>query len=418
MSNYANRRFLAEYWLATDNEIAADIFFLRRTGQSVGTIGHIPRVPHWWTHLSSYPLLTLYLSRFLRLGWRLTAGVPFHILVAARLFLDMYRTRQDIHALPEEIGLAFSQRAQELVVEPQVPAPQAWIVPPWVEASPKRSELTHIPLLTQVTTADLINALWLAVIATSTPGRSEQRRSWLLQTYTALPWLLTRIALSRISANFVMAEHFDRWAVLADVVTRSKRRTGASHTQLTLVQHGYVGSLGADDHRIQLKYRLNAVSRLFTFDEASEQVFRTEILSPGAASRAATFRFKPTINLTQLAGSKVFRVLFVGHPMCAALQRSVFNGLAKENLSVFYKPHPVAGMPGMCEETGWHLILDRDVFPEVDLIVSYRSTLVAEYEGHGVAAIIHELSDDLNDVPLLIKRIEAFADMRHGSGLY
>lgn len=396
MSAYDTRRYLAEYRAATDNEIAVDLFFLAQAGQQPETIGCIPRVPLWWGRFSNRPKLALRISQIVGLFWRLTAGMPFHLLSFTRLLAQRYQTKSggsDALQDFEAVGLAFSRRSLDVSKASEISAPPLWIIPPWVEAEPSPSDRRDIPLLSLVSPSDLTRALWLSILATVAIGHDRRRRKWILQTYTALPWMLSRIALSRIKANLVITEHFDRWAVLADVVTRARKRVGAAQTRLTLIQHGHVGNLDSESDRIRLKYRLAGVSSLYVYDDMSAAVFRTEILDRNAASRVSIQQFTPRITLTKLDDTSRFKILFVGHPMCADLQIRILDGLQNEEIFSYYKPHPASGLPQVCLGKEWHIITERDLFPEVDLLIAYHSTLVTEYQQYGIATILHELSE-------------------------
>lgn len=408
MPAYDTRRYLAEYRAATDNEIAADLFFLAQAGQQPETIGYIPRVPLWWGRFSNRPKLALRISQVFGLFWRLTAGIPFHLLSFTRLLTQRYRTKSGGgNALRDvdTIGLAFSRRSFDVIKAPEISAPPLWIIPPWVEADPSRSGKGDVPLLSLASPGDLIRALWLAVLATIALGRDRRRRTWILQTYTALPWMLSRIALSRITANLVITEHFDRWAVLADVVARARKRAGAAQTHLTLIQHGHVGNLDSESDRIRLKYRLAGVSSLYVYDDMSASVFRTDILDKNAASRVSIQQFTPRITLTKLDDTGKFRILFVGHPMCAELQVAVLDGLRNDHILPYYKPHPIAGLPEVCTGKDWRIISERDLFPEVELLVAYHSTLVTEYQHHGIDTVLHPLTNSDTEAGHIVEQV-------------
>lgn len=412
MTAYANRRYLAEYRLATDNEIAADTLFFGHSGTQPQAAGYIPRVPLWLGRLSQRPGLTRFISTIARLVWWLTAGAPFHVPAALRLYAKMRRVdfgHKEVLNDAGTVGLALSRRAMEVIVRPQIPAPLVWIVPPWVETPASSPDRRQVSLLALLGTADLVTAVWLALRFTLAYGRDPRRGRWILQTYTAVPWLLTRIALDRVDANFMMAEHFDRWAVLADVATRAKSRSGETPRKLTLVQHGNVGSLGAHGKRIQLRYRLSSVARIFAYDDASEAVFRTEILAAKAAANIEVHRFTPRITLTSLASKGKVRVLFVGHPLCADLQVAVLEGLRSDDVVIYYKPHPVAGLPATCENRRWKIIAEREIFPEVDILVAYRSTLVLEYRQHDVDAVLHSLTNETAESTIVLQQLRAIA---------
>lgn len=414
MTAYANRRYLAEYRLATDNEIAVDMLVFRRAGKGPETAGYLPRVPLWLGRFAHRPIMTRSISTLARVAWCLTVGVPFHAFAALRLYARMRRrggNEKDLLKDAETVGLALSRRALEVITSPQVLVQPVWIVPPWVEVTDNTSNKMHVSLLSLLGVLDLLTAFWLAVRVTVAFACDRRRGKWILQTYTAVPWLLTRMALERVDADFIMAEHFDRWAVLADLATRAKRRSGHAHSKLTLLQHGSVGSLDAHSGRIQLRYRLASVERLFVYDNAAEAIFRTEILSSSAATKIEVHYFTPRITLTPLSSSGKARILFVGHPLCAELQVAVLDGLRDDDVITYYKPHPIAGLPSICEHRRWTIITERDFFPEADFLVAYRSTLVLEYKQHNVDAVLHSLTNETAEAAMVLQKLRAVANL-------
>ncbi|MFN4211029.1 MAG: hypothetical protein ACK4G5_10705, partial [Devosia sp.] len=118
MTAYANRRYLAEYRSATDNEIAADTLFFEHAGTQPQAAGYIPRAPLWLGRFSQRPGLTRFISTIARLVWWLTAGAPFHLLAALRLYAKMRRVdfeHKEVLNDAGTVGLALSRRAMEVI---------------------------------------------------------------------------------------------------------------------------------------------------------------------------------------------------------------------------------------------------------------------------------------------------------------
>lgn len=405
MLDYTTRRYIVEYRAATDNEIATDLLFLQRANKKPESVGFIPRVPLWLGRFPEKTLITQLIALFATL-WRLTVGLPFHLLRGGQLLWLRCRLGSNESSVlqnADEVGLALSSRAVEVVKAPEISAPEVWIVPPWVNVGEGRRQ--DFSLLHLVGYRDIALAVKLAVIATWAMGRDAGRRKWILQTYTAVPWFLVRIALSRLDVDFVMAEHFDRWAVLVDMTVRAGRRTGRLGRRLTLVQHGYIGAIGEGTEHFVPPCKLSTVTTLYVYDDAADRMFRSVVLTSHAASGVVTHLFKPVIALTLVATDDSPRVLFVGHPLCADLQLSVLDGLHGRAINAFYKPHPLAGLPASCRNRSWKIIEDNTLFPVVDLVVSYRSTLVSEYENVGIRSVVHGLTNETDECSDVVTKI-------------
>ncbi|MCU7373352.1 hypothetical protein PEC18_21630 [Paucibacter sp. O1-1] len=109
------------------------------------------------------------------------------------------------------------------------------------------------------------------------------------------------------------------------------------------------------------------------------------------------------VALTDLAATDRPSVLFVGHPLCEAAHCALMTALCQViDVQTFYKPHPTTGAGRQIAELSWTVIQGRTVFPRVDLIVSYPSTMVAEYASHSVPAVVHSM--DIS-IPQILDRV-------------
>lgn len=402
-SAFARKRLLVQYRQATRNEIAIDEQAARYAGTSPATIGHIPRPGLWMGKAGLDSRVSRPLSAILATAWRLTRGLPLHVLKAATLAMHARHVGGFTEpTVRDRVGLALSRRAMEVISVSAVPdAPVVWIVPPWVDAEGLGKDRTLVDATALLTPSDFLDALGLALAATSAMAKDLRQSRWILQSYTAVPWFCLRIALSRVEGRLFMAEHFDRWAVLADqraVEARRQARGGPAKpkTTLALMQHGEVASLSGDEEECAvLPYRLDAVSELLVYDGAAEHIFRTRILTARCASGVVVRYFQPSIALFETPDDGAVRILFVGHPICAQLHVAIHGALAGHSpIQAYYKPHPAAGSADISREQSWNMLNNQSGFPRVDMLVAYPSTLVREYAMHGIGAFVHPLNVD------------------------
>lgn len=402
-SSFGRKRLLVQYRQATRNEIAIDEQAARYAGTSPSVVGHIPRPGLWMGKAGLGPQVSRLLAFAAATAWRLTRGLPFHALKAATL--ARHASRVGGKALPPDtdaIGLALSRRAMEVISAPTLPeAPQVWIVPPWVDAEGLGTGRTLVDATALLTRSDFLDALGLALSATAAMARDRRQSRWILQSYTAVPWFCLRIALSRLEGRLFMAEHFDRWAVLADQRAVEARRAARGElseprTTLTLMQHGEVASLSGDgEGTAALPYRLDAIATLLVYDEPAERIFRGRILTPRCAEGVAVRHFQPAIALFETPDQGAVRILFVGHPICAQLHVAIHDALAAHGpIDAYYKPHPAAGSADISREQSWTMLDNQSGFPRVDMLVAYPSTLVREYAMHRIGAFVHPLNVD------------------------
>jgi hypothetical protein len=167
---------------------------------------------------------------------------------------------------------------------------------------------------------------------------------------------------------------------------------------------------------INLPTRLNQVDELHVYNNDEAAIFKSAVLAGRKTTRVLDLHFfKPVIELAGKRASSKINLLFVGHPLCESFQAEVFRQLTnKDVFEIFYKPHPKAPMSSAVAAVGWTIVTDEKTFPRVDLLISYPSTLVVEYEGAGVPASIHPidaevdaLSPFMEKTRSLIKKINA-----------
>lgn len=407
--------YVAEYIRATRNEIAIDLEALDYAQRRPDRVGYIPRPAVWLGRMKGGSSTTRHLSLVLAFIWRWTFGIPFYLLQALLLVPELFRTRSSrsnaaqMLSVEHVVGIAFSSRAYEVVRAPSIEdAPSLWLLPPWVPIHEVRPDSRIVPLMALISAAQLFNAVRLSIIATRRFSRLVEDRNWLLQFYTAIQWFVTRQALARWPAHLVIAEHFDRWAVLADVAARANARRSDDHGRrgLTVVQHGSVHHLDArEDRDLGLNYRLAAVSRLYVYDDASLEMFAKEVLTKSCSAKMEHLYLRPQIEMTGDTTSPTPRILFVGHPLCSRTQIEIFRAIKPLNWQIFYKPHPLAGISDECRREDWVIIDEPSLFPHVEMLVAYASTLVVEYESAGVPAKIHPMTYSASSVDEIVEQL-------------
>jgi hypothetical protein len=419
-TSFAHRRRLADYLSACANEIAIDAASMKLARKVPAELGYFPRPAKWlalaqihkgfWTRTAS-PLAEAL--------WRWGGcAVTFSLQwVQLRRALGRHAGEAVSGGAAHQTGpqtqlpplgrylLVFSTRAGEVVPPAGMAQPPAvWITLPWVPAPKPPPGVVPHDVMSLLTSADLRAAWADAISVTRVFSRRPALRRWVLQTYTAFRWFAVRRGLEKLHGAFITAEHFDRWAVLADSAALHLRKTGPHQDLgptaagwLEVVQHGTIGSLAAADPSAALCFprRLRAVCALYVYDAASEVAFKRDVLSPGCVRRGPqVHHFRPTIALQPTPQRGACRVLFVGHPLCEALHLHLLAAVSRSGaIDAYYKPHPTAKMSEALVSQAWTVITERNHFPEVDLLVSYPSTLVVEYGNADVPAVVHGMDE-------------------------
>ncbi len=419
MASRIDLRRFADYFAATQNEVAVEVMFLTLSKTQASKVGHFPRVPHWIAKGLKRPRLMLALSRLARFSWLLGGAAIYFLRDYSRFSLAKIRTASMI--LPPLAGaiLGLSSRIH-LVVKPiTFPSlPKIWLTLPWIDRQVLPDGAQEVPLFSMLKHSDFLSAFMDAMTVTYRMQRDRHLSRWVLQSYTAFRWFLVRRVIDRIEGPLVSAEHYDRWAVLVDRCVRERRRSPSCNLRMIIVQHGTLGSLTDEKVKtsssLNLPTRLRQVDELHAYNNDEVAAFRAKVFARPEVSRPLEVQFfKPTIELNGADISNCPRILFVGHPLCEAFHVQTFLKLkAWKAIDVLYKPHPIATISTSIAEVGWTIIKETNFFPKVDLLVSYPSTLVKEYESSGIHACVHSLDAQLGDLDLFVDKIQKAIEMR------
>lgn len=412
-------KLTARYLQATKNEIAIDSEIYRLCGVSPKTLGYLPRPSKILRFVKKRELLFGIAVAAGRFFW-LVGG--FLIYFVGQFIVSMTKLRHFGRVvLPSYNAWALitSDRSYESISSAEVTSDKVlWVKLPGIDVKVQEEFGASIDIPCLLTFSDYKKALFLSVMATCTMVRSSKLRPWALQSYTAYKWFCVYLALGKLkAAKILMSNHFDRWAVLVDsMVGCSCGRVvddSRLHTSLTLIQHGEVKALDRGDNAHQLPFtlhrKLNAINSLVVYDDESADIFKRSVISRRCVEKGLDVSFYTKRILLQPVGdSNIFNILFVGHPACEQFQIALYLKLRSFNgIKAYYKPHPSAGMGDFALKQDWYIIQDKKIFPDVDLLISYPSTLIREYAHHGISAVVHPLSAKDEDLNPILSRVKS-----------
>lgn len=384
-------QLMSEFKVAVFSECSIDDHYRHAFGFNDNSFVGLPRPSRWVGFAKKYPAMLIAIFQFAKLAWVLGGGVAYFFYQLSVYFIKSlfvpYKTLGG--QVETEFALGFSNRAMDVIGECSIGRqPDFWILFPWVRKKNHDKSLHVIDALSMVNFADFIIAFTLSVRALYTVGLARSGRgvgSMILPTYIAFQWFLARVILSKFNAKFfILSEHHDRWAVLADYLVKSKLVYG---TSLVVVQHGVESNLKA-------AHRLRAVSRLYVYDEESLMAFENNIIDVGfVKDKLDVCFYMPRLTLKPLDNYKFpykISVLVVGHPSEEPLHVNLYKTLLEGlDINVIYKPHPTVRESKIVRKMGWFIWRDTEEFPVVDILISYPSTLVEEYHAVGIGAVIH-----------------------------
>lgn len=411
---------MRDYLAAVSNEITFDTLYFQIVKSSPEVMGYLPRVPKWISYSVRHQQLTRMAIRMLRAFW--VAGGAIALFAYQAFKLLRARTNDPsarvILNCKNGFVLPFTSRTVDMELPGNWASRATWIIFPWAPIDRLPAGASRMNFANMLTLRDIAIAYGQAVHSVYLLAGRPRQKKWVLQSYTAFHWFAVRRAIDKLEGPVLTTEHFDRWAILVD--SSFARRDSAYNYGLTLVQHGGVESVTSEGNaavsRLQLPRRLRAINELWVYDQNSEKIFRRDVLSTQCGRHlSAVNYFKPSIALTQLDDYPGLRLLFVGHSLCEAGHKTLYRQLREEfELMIYYKPHPRAVMSAELEDVGWVVLREATVFPKVDLLISYPSTLVTEYRNVGVESAVHSLDiadDDLevfhHSVVEMLRKLQA-----------
>lgn len=265
-----------------------------------------------------------------------------------------------------------------------------WFKEPFTNVSTKGLEDKMVVTVYDVLkNVDFFNAYRLALRAIFYVARYNPNH-YIRRSYTAFEFYLTYYAVSKfpVETELVFANHIDRWAIVFDACPQTKK---------ILVQHGI------ETKTANWSVKLKTVTTLYAFNEELGHDVTRALLT-----HEPEYRFmKPTIELVDDEEYKNYKVLIVCHP--AAMrdrEEYLISHLQEPNITVYAKTHYTTPDLSFYEELAkrynYHLITSK-MFPKVNTLISYRSTLVSEYEICGIPALMYADYKTLDDIVTEVK---------------
>lgn len=245
-------------------------------------------------------------------------------------------------------------------------------------------------LFEYVTILNVLQSYVLSVISIL-GAQTKLKFKFVFRTFNSFEFFLTYYFLKNIpqETTICFCNQMDRWAILFDHSPQKNK---------VLFQHGI--EMPTADWPVKFEH----TDTVYVLSmEESELLFKAafKVRPPNV------FLLKPTIELTPMVGDKNFKVLIVGYPSYLRFEKelAIVKAFAKEGNSVYLKPHP--GKEDMTtylnlekEFPNCKIILER-MFPDVDVVVSYRSTLAVEYQALNKSVFMYEI----NTIDEIIEKI-------------
>jgi len=384
---------------AAKNQAAFDRYYYDFFDARADAYGYLPR-PARWLNKGARVLVCLRLvTPVLRLLWFCFAGVYFFLRLMRMYFSRSYNPfyRHD----GGSVFLAVCKRSIDVARQAKViDRDTIFLRVPSFRRDDCSDDLSVLSFLSFKDFSFVLLAACRAHYYVAIKSDASN----IFQTYAAADWIATFLAIKKINPGCVItAEHHDRWAILVDIYCGIRKAHGFS-SSMVVVQHGLEFSktyermvdLGLSEG---LPCKLKNLSTLYVYDDNQRNIFYNYIICSSVSGLPIATHYYAYRLMLSDSGLPGKSILIVGYARCEQFHLDLYMSLRSlASFNCFYKPHPTLKPSSLLLSAGWILIEDKDYFPRVDLVVSYPSTLVAEYMAAGVDVIEHEFDAEVSDV--------------------
>lgn len=375
-----SRTHLAAIYLqALRNEIAIDIDGYRAVKAEPKNFGYLPRFSSVWPRLGRHAKLSSIATRLVGAAWK--RGLYLLFFTGQFLSLRIAVTKPDQAASNPTLHILLSALAPQLIANADGKHGLAFTVPwqAYPNGVPNERQISLSQILSQ---HDLWECLIDAIAITRRiTRRNTPFRRWHLQTYTLFRWICVARALEKVKCNrMIMANHYDRWAILID------RLGGLTDRHVEIAQHGI-------EEIRYLPTKLQFVDTINVFDANEEALFKEFILSRSGSDRVRVCFMTNSIELSGVIGQNgSVVVVLVGHPEYDDTQIRFLRAaqIARPDARFIYKAHPTARGINSSIRKMTEIWNRKDTFPKADFVFSYPSTLGKQYANAGIATYTHE----------------------------
>lgn len=404
---------------AAFNQKAFDDFYYDMIGLRSGEYCAIPRPVKWASrYVVLLPFIRL-LSKLLLYFWGYCGFYVYTFgILNYKIIVKLFsKSAVEFGSLERKsIGFYVGDRSYVVLSRPELDLMDYWISPSggsW--ESEKIIDCTDV-----LSYFELFSCMAMSIRAHKLLIKDQDLEiSW--QSYTLYSWMMMWAALVKLSPlKISMTDHHDRWAVLLDLYSK-KRNASSEKFLLSLTQHGleYESTykrMCELSGSAKLPYLLSSVGELNLYDSGQFEIFSKYILSESIHEQCLVNYIGKRINLTVLESVRP-SLLIVGHKACEETHLKLYDFLTINlSIDIYYKPHPTVSASRQAKNAGWNYIDDVNYFPRVSCVVSYPSTLAAEYEAEGVRTFIHSMSLSASEYSLVFNEIKSIVihGMKHG----
>ncbi len=267
-----------------------------------------------------------------------------------------------------------------------------WLYGFFVSENEKDYSKTVHTLFEYLNIRDVVWAYCMAVVATFASLRKTKFK-YVMRNYSSFEYCMFYRYLRNIprDTTICFCNQMDKWALMFDDAPLNK----------ILFQHGI------EMPEANWPHKLKSIDTVYVLSlEESRNLFHAAF----DRNPSNIYVMEPTIKLSPV-DSRKYNILIVGFPGYSFFDKESFlvKTFSGSPYYVYLKPHPgkedmtkyknlATSYPDSCT-----LIMEQ-MFPDVDIVVSYRSTLAIEYQAYDKKVLFYEDSN-IEEIAQKIKRL-------------
>ena len=242
-------------------------------------------------------------------------------------------------------------------------------------------EFDNVSIFSGIEYVDIMKSLIYSIRILFFMKKKYGKVDFLFRAYSSFEYFLFYffVLRSSISNTYYFTNLIDRWAYLF----------GNINHKTCLIQHGILS------REMKIK-KIGSVDSAYYIDKKQKGICEKILFCnvPVAYYRNA-LQFSSN---NKLLSNEFKNILLVCNLYFWTKEKKIIQDLSKRNVNLYIKPHPldknIEDYKSLLKDNRF-VILEINDYPEVDVVISYESTLADEYENNGV--VVLRYTDDFFD---------------------
>lgn len=274
-----------------------------------------------------------------------------------------------------------------------------WLEIPWIKYK-DTDDKNVLSVFRFIGFQDILSAYWDSVIVVSYIVKKNGYQ-FVIPAIKCYRWFLYNIAVRKIPyhVELIFANHKDAFATLIDALPHQNKTLVQHGTEILMDNSNNIGTTYYYHHEDgnywsqNLPCRYNSLTKLYCFSKKEFEAMKTAVLNCTPEVIYVGYSLKKFNE--NLGGDKA--ILIIAYfDLFYEKERKLISLLQNRAVKIYLKNHPLfpASVYSDLKKEYDFILLDGPIFPKVDYVFSYSSTLALEYENLGAKVILYNNMDD------------------------